>query len=49
MTPDVLASGSVLLYRLWDLGDEIDLQAADRLFADSAPPGASRRGSRLVR
>jgi hypothetical protein len=37
MTPDVLATGSVLLYRLWDLGDEIDLQAADRLFADSAP------------
>ena len=45
MTPDVLASGSVLLYRLWDLGDEIDLPAADRLFADSAParrkPGRS--------
>jgi hypothetical protein len=37
MTPDVLATGSVLLYRLWDLGDEIDLQAADRLLADSAP------------
>ena len=37
MTPDVLATGSVLLYRLWDLGDEIDLQRADRLFADSAP------------
>ena len=37
MTPDVLATGSVLLYRLWDLGDEIDLRAADRLFADSAP------------
>jgi hypothetical protein len=37
MTSDALATGSVLLYRLWDLGDEIDLAAADRLFADSAP------------
>jgi hypothetical protein len=34
---DVLVTGSVLLYRLWDLGDEIDLRSADRLLADSAP------------
>jgi len=45
MPLDVLASGSVLLYRLWDLGDEIDLPAADRLFADSAP--ARRRPGRF--
>ena len=37
MATDLLATGSVLLYRLWDLGDEIDLPAADRLLADSAP------------
>jgi hypothetical protein len=45
MPPDVLATGSVLLYRLWDVGDQIDLAAADRLFADRAParrkPGRS--------
>jgi hypothetical protein len=37
MTDDVLTSGSVILYRLADLGDEIDLAEADRLLADSAP------------
>jgi hypothetical protein len=37
MTDDVLATGSIILYHLSDLGDEIDLAAADRLFADSAP------------
>jgi hypothetical protein len=37
MTDDVPTSGSVILYRLWDLGDQIDLSAADRLFADAAP------------
>ena len=42
---DRVAVGSVLLYRLWDLGDEIDLQAADSLFADSAP--ARRRPARF--
>jgi hypothetical protein len=42
---DLLVTGSVLLYRLWDLGDEIDLHAADRLFADSAP--ARRRPARF--
>ena len=42
---DSVALGSVLLYRLWDLGDEIDLQAADSLFADSAP--ARRRPARF--
>ncbi len=40
-----LATGHVLLYRLWDLGDEIDLEMADRLFADSAP--ARRRPARF--
>ncbi len=42
---DPVAAGSILLYRLWDLGDEIDLQAADSLFADSAP--ARRRPARF--
>jgi len=42
---DLLATGHVLLYRLWDLGDEIDLEMADRLFADSAP--ARRRPVRF--
>jgi hypothetical protein len=37
MLPDALVTGSVLLYQLWDLGDEVDLPAADRLFTDSAP------------
>ncbi len=45
MTDDVLTSGSVILYRLWDLGDQIDLPAADRLFADAAP--SRRRPGRL--
>ena len=42
---DLLATGHVLLYRLWDLGDEIDLEMANRLFADSAP--ARRRPARF--
>jgi hypothetical protein len=45
MTDDVLTSGSVILYRLWDLGDQIDLPTADRLFADAAP--SRRRPGRL--
>jgi hypothetical protein len=45
MTPTLHATGSVLLYHLWDLGYEIDLREADRLFADSAP--ARRRPGRF--
>ena len=45
MTDDVLASGSVILYHLSDLGDEIDLAAAGRLVADSAP--SRRRPGRV--
>jgi hypothetical protein len=45
MTDDVLTSGSVILYRLSDLGDEIDLAEADRLFVDSAP--SRRRPGRV--
>ena len=45
MTDDVLTGGSVIVYRLSDLGDEIDLAEADRVFVDSAP--SRRRPGRV--